>query len=101
MVTNYPREAVATRSAAETREPRGEGFLSWLWVQVEQAMCGLHGHDTLLHFDENRIFLRCASCGHETPGWEIGKARPQVRFNGDPQRHLVHPAPMLVDRRIA
>ena len=39
--------------------------------RVRQAWCGLHGHDSLLQFERDRMFLRCVSCGHETPGWEI------------------------------
>ena len=38
---------------------------------IREAMCGLAGHDYLRRFAVNRIFLRCASCGHETPGWGI------------------------------
>jgi len=40
--------------------------------RVRQAICGLHGHDSLLAFDHDRMYLRCVSCGHETPGWEVG-----------------------------
>ncbi len=41
--------------------------------QVRQFFCGLHGHDALLHFEDNRISLLCSSCGHESPGWEFGR----------------------------
>lgn len=39
---------------------------------VRQALCGIRGHDRLLHFEEQRMSLRCVSCGHETKGWLIG-----------------------------
>lgn len=39
--------------------------LAW----VRQVLCGMHGHDYLLHVTDGRMFLHCASCGHETPGW--------------------------------
>ena len=38
---------------------------------IREATCGLAGHDYLRKFSTNRIFLQCASCGHETRGWEI------------------------------
>ena len=41
--------------------------------RVRQMLCGLHGHDTLLQFQEDRMFLRCVSCGHETPGWDVSE----------------------------
>jgi hypothetical protein len=38
---------------------------------VREAACAAGGHDYLLGAAKNRIFLRCADCGHETPGWHI------------------------------
>jgi hypothetical protein len=38
---------------------------------LHQAMCALHGHDALLQFDRGRMFLKCVSCGHESPGWTV------------------------------
>ena len=40
-----------------------------LWAR--QATCAIRGHDSLLHFDRGRLCLRCANCGHESPGWII------------------------------
>jgi hypothetical protein len=39
--------------------------------QVRQFICGLHGHDALLHFDQRHVSLRCVVCGHESPGWNV------------------------------
>jgi len=39
--------------------------------RFRQMLCGLHGHDAMLQFQQDRMFLRCVSCGHETPGWEV------------------------------
>lgn len=33
--------------------------------------CALGGHDRYLSWKAGRMFLRCASCGHETPGWRV------------------------------
>ncbi len=88
MVTNYPQDIVTPDVGARTVEPFAGRVLSRLWRQVQFALCSLHGHDPLLHYDENRIYLRCASCGHETPGWDLDQRRPRVRFHGDPQHHF-------------
>lgn len=73
-------------------------MLDW----VREAVCGLHGHDNLLQFEHDRMFLRCASCGHETPGWELNDPPPTLRLRGDARRHMLTVQPHLVDaRRIA
>jgi hypothetical protein len=50
-------------------------ILSGVGESVRQFICGLHGHDSLLHFEQGRMSLLCSSCGHETPGWDV-KAAP-------------------------
>ena len=37
-----------------------------------QLLCGIAGHSLMLAFKRNRLLLRCADCGYESPGWEIG-----------------------------
>ncbi len=103
MVTNYPQEVVTQGVGTTTAEPYATRALSRLWKRVQFALCSLHGHDPLLHYDENRIYLRCASCGHETPGWELDQRRPRVRFHGDPKHHFAgRMEPMATtQRRIA
>jgi hypothetical protein len=48
---------------------------------VRQTTCAAHGHDYLVHASGNRICLRCADCGHETPGWRI-EPKARRRTNG-------------------
>lgn len=61
-----------------------------------QRWCGLrHGHDRVLTFEGRRMFLKCTSCRHETPGLEIG-GRPRVRYAGDPRRHVARPHRLVV-----
>jgi hypothetical protein len=38
-----------------------------------QFLCGCRGHELLMHFEPRRLSLRCASCGYESHGWEIGR----------------------------
>jgi hypothetical protein len=40
-------------------------------VYAHQAICAVGGHGYLLRVGDGRIFLQCADCGHETPGWRI------------------------------
>jgi len=43
-----------------------------LRTRVRQVLCALTGgHDHLAHFERERMALRCVSCGHETPGWDV------------------------------
>lgn len=69
---------------------------------VRQFICGLHGHDSLLHFEQGRMSLLCASCGHETPGWDV-KGRPAVEARhqvAETERRLVR-LPLVSERRVA
>jgi hypothetical protein len=34
----------------------------------------------ILKTDRDRLFLECRHCFRETPGWEVAKQRPRVRF---------------------
>jgi hypothetical protein len=103
MVTNYPH-AIAHDDSSELarRTAAGAGSIVLNLVGwMRQAVCGLHGHDSLLHFEQDRMYLKCASCGHESPGWELTEAPPRVLFRGDARRHALS-RPQLVDtRRIA
>jgi len=74
------------------------GVLSRVGEQLRQFICGLHGHDSLLHFGDGRVSLLCSSCGHETPGWDVKGAarRGAVR----PEPHVVH-MPFASERRVA
>jgi hypothetical protein len=88
MVTNYPQQLTAT--AEVTRNvATGSGFMARLATRLGQALCGLQGHDSVLHFEGNRVMMRCTSCGHDTPGWEISGRGPRLRYEGDSRRHLL------------
>jgi hypothetical protein len=48
--------------------------------QLRQLLCGLRGHDEVLHREPDRLALRCLVCGHQTRGWSLG-----------PESHFVPP----------
>ena len=71
MVTNYPAsQRGLTTSVQAQEEGLGVRVVDWL----RQAFCAMHGHDTMLHFQQERMSLRCVSCGHETPGWTLNRS---------------------------
>src|SRR4029079_12707707 len=86
MVTNYPQRLTAT--ATEITND-GSGFFNRFVVTFGQLLCGLRGHDSVLHFEGNRVMMRCTSCGHDSPGWEISGRAPRRRYEGDSRRHLL------------
>jgi hypothetical protein len=101
MVTNYPHPVTAhggTRETASNGRPRGVARVT---ESLRQAFCGLRGHDTLLHFEDERLSLRCVSCGHETPGWELNEVPPTVTVRGDARRHAIVRPQLISERRIA
>ena len=97
MVTNYP---MASHGAARTDTNETHTEAPGVLDRVRQVFCGLHGHDTLLQFEQDRMFLRCVSCGHETPGWELNETRPTVTLRGDASRQIVRPQ-LVSARRVA
>jgi hypothetical protein len=93
MVTNYPQQLTAT---AEVMLDRTGGAVVWAMGRIGQLFCGFRGHDSVLHFESNRVNMRCTSCGHDTPGWEIGGRGPRRRFEGDARRHLLAPQRLVL-----
>jgi hypothetical protein len=102
MVTNYPQsiaahERLRTRAGQAREEGAGARMMDWL----RQTFCGLHGHDTLLRFERERISLRCVSCGHETPGWSLDEAPPTVTVCGDARRLAMGRPQLAGTRKVA
>ena len=86
-----------------TDSAQHKGVMSRVGEQLRLLICGLHGHDSLLHFSDGRVSLLCSSCGHETPGWDVKAAhgkdtgrREAVR----PQPRVVQ-MPLVSERRVA
>jgi hypothetical protein len=99
MVTNYPQQLAAATEVARPQTTEA-GLMARFAIRAGQVLCGLHGHDAVLHFEGNRVMMRCTSCGHDTPGWEISSKGPRKRYEGDAHRHLLT-KPRLVLRKSA
>lgn len=81
-----------------TDSAQHHGVMSRVGEQLHRFICGLHGHDSLLHFGDGRVSLLCSSCGHETPGWDVkGMAGREVLR---PEPHVVR-MPLVSERRVA
>ena len=98
MVTNYPQFLT---TAATGRGKAGTDRVTRAFTRLGQVLCGMRGHEPMMHFEGKRVTMRCTSCGHDTPGWELGDRAPRRRFDGDAQRHVLASSPRLVLRKSA
>jgi hypothetical protein len=101
MVRNYPHPMTAHEGLRMTARNERIGGFARMMESLRQMFCGLRGHDTLLHFEDERMSLRCVSCGHETPGWELNEVPPTVTVRGDARRHVIARPQLISERRIA
>jgi NAD-dependent SIR2 family protein deacetylase len=89
MVTNYPQLTATT--GLHTNPEAGDSLTNRAMARLGQVLCGLRGHDAVLHFEGKRVNMRCTSCGHDTPGWEVNGRAPRQRYAGDARRHALVP----------
>ena len=54
---------------------------------LQRVMCGLRGHEAVLHFEPHRLSLRCLDCGHETTGWILESETRHAARLTDSQSH--------------
>jgi hypothetical protein len=73
--------------------------LGRVFEQGAQILCGLRGHDTVLHFERNAVMMYCASCGYRSPGWRTAERAPRLSYAGDAARHRLTPA--MLERKTA
>jgi hypothetical protein len=103
MASNFPRacDAAESPSAHLRQVQEDEGFGERMLDRLREAFCALHGHDNLLQFQHARMFLRCVSCGHESPGWELNETPPTVVAGVDSHRPPIVRPNFAGARRIA
>jgi hypothetical protein len=100
MVRSFPRELTVPDEDVIRREPVAAGLGDRVRGRVREVFCGLHGHDSYLQFQHDRMFLKCVSCGHESPGWELNEAPPVSVPYAERGRPLAR-QPLIDERRIA
>lgn len=98
MVTNFPQQLAATTDPTSESPLDQATAVAKAMGRLGQVFCGIRGHDAVLHFEGNRVNMRCTSCGHDTPGWEISGRGPRRRFDGDAKRHLLVRQPIHMRR---
>lgn len=88
MTVNASDHTLAARSflTTDTGAPES-GLVERFLRRVQVLVCSLHGHDSVLQYERTRVFLRCASCGFESPGWEVAPGTPV-----DTSRYRARPA---------
>jgi hypothetical protein len=95
MVTNYPQRLTATTTTLDSNATAASVMNRFL-MRVGQLLCAMRGHDSVLHFEGNRVMMRCTSCGHDSPGWEINGRGPRQRYEGDHRRHVLVPKRLVL-----
>jgi hypothetical protein len=104
MVSNFPRLFETPREIpSATRQVEVEGWGERVLDRIREAFCGLYGHDSMLQFQQDRLCLKCVSCGHESPGWSLTEKPPTVVAGArthNRRRALVGPR-LIGERRIA
>ena len=101
MVAHYPNRMASQADSASEAHKADDHAGTPVVERVRQMFCGMHGHDNLLQFERDRMFLRCVSCGHESPGWALTETPPTVTEVGDATRHVIVRPPLVGIRRIA
>jgi hypothetical protein len=76
-----PADVIRTTRRAHVQQP--EGFSIRVMDRVRQVFCGMHGHDNMLQFEHEHLFLQCTSCGHQTPGWRLNDLPPARPLRSD------------------
>jgi hypothetical protein len=103
MVTHYPNPIASDEGLGPTADVHqaqdGIGTRVVWWLR--QAVCALHGHDNLMQFEKDRMFLECVSCGRQSPGWALTEVPPPVRVRGDARHHAIARPHLVSARRIA
>jgi NAD-dependent SIR2 family protein deacetylase len=93
MVTNYPQQLTSTTGITAHS---GDSLVNRAVTKFSQLLCGLRGHDSVLHFEGKRVNMRCTSCGHDTPGWDVSGRGPRQRYAGDARRHVLVPQRLVL-----
>jgi hypothetical protein len=101
MMIHYPEPTASIESLGTSDVQQAADCLAArMMFSLKRALCGLHGHDNLMHFEKDRMFLQCVSCGHESPGWVLPDTRPYERTAPVRRRPVIAPH-FVGERRVA
>ena len=71
MAANCPQQVATVDELGEPLVATPDGLGAAVLERLGQMICGLQGHDHMLQHSADRLFLRCVSCGHQSPGWDV------------------------------
>jgi hypothetical protein len=102
MKTNAP-DSTASAHAGAGNGVDGEppGLIERALRTLQCALCGVHGHESVLQHEPTRLYLRCMSCGYETPGWEVTPAPLLARRQAESRSQIATLRPLTAIRRVA
>jgi hypothetical protein len=102
MMTNAPDStATALAGAVNAFDNEPPGLIERALRTLQCALCGVHGHESVLQHEPTRMYLRCMSCGYETPGWDVGPAPQLARSLAESRSRIAAPRHLTVMRRVA
>ncbi len=103
MVTRERPFELRTREELKVMVAAGNdvNVIAGVFDRVRQLYCGLHGHDSLLQFEQDRMCLKCTSCGHESPGWEVRQAARTVAVREAARPQTIRRPQLVGARRVA
>ena len=101
MLINAPGHTLAARPFLPGQSAGHPGALDRVLKRIQDIVCGLHGHDSILQYERDRLFLVCTSCGHETPGWEVTPRTFAMKRRTDPKPARPSVAGIGIVRKVA
>jgi hypothetical protein len=55
----------------------------------------------MMQFEQDRMFLKCVSCGHESPGWELNESAPIPTARTSAPRRAMIRSQLVGARKVA
>lgn len=71
MAANCPQQVATVDELGQPLTPDADGLGAAVLERLGRVFCGMQGHEHMLKSAEGRLFLRCVTCGHESPGWDV------------------------------
>jgi hypothetical protein len=78
MASSCPQQVASVPELQDRRSSARveEGISAFVLDRIGQMLCGISGHEHMLQFEDDRMFLECLTCGHQSPGWQIARRSP-------------------------
>ena len=64
-----------------------------LTLRLRHLMCGLGGHELVLHFEHDHLSLQCFLCGYQSSGWSLRAEGDVVAYSASSRIDNPSPPP--------